>query len=666
MGQGMTDKLVSYVLAMAPEEYGELALQDIALCLCAYRHGDPAARNRRSALTGVVRLWQRAVAANDRPPTAGRRQQVLLRDLIDVLQAAAVHALAWDEIAFLLMAHEIASEGEGTRLFDRVGRLIGPHVDLLAGRQASLAPAPDLPNLGKRLAIVTAAELAAQPKRAFTEPALFEEPVRAAFYEHEKGHLRILGTVPEEAVVCVNDGHCSVEGYVLGTLVCAGHVDVRENVSGNILSRQGDVRTRNVVDNSRVVVLQGQLVCMMGQNPRLVYAGQRIHLREDAALGRFVAPCIEVEGRVRGGAFKVSQRMAAHSFIAMGPNLPHIELAGSVDTSDFGQKPGPELRKLLSEEGRLRLRVERQVSAAEREEREANRLATLALLYLLGGEEARNRAELLRKGQWRLMALSRLEAGAASLESVLEQLSGDADAAEEPGSMGDALDQALADSDAAFEVLAQEGELPAEMAAERRSLRALVAPLRGSAPPGAADDIRTGLGRLIERWREEIRVLSSEMASLEGELQGLLERLRKGSQIAKAPRFHLLGQLLESARGRPADDVLARRARTPFLQLLARTVETRRRHARAYHQKAAAAQAELEQMRHELWTRYHIRLDRFAETDGAEVEGRFMRGVVIQAGSSAGPDGRLETANTLQRPVLFRRVGNAVVEGPTG
>ena len=109
----MVDRIVKYVLSMQ-DQLSQVRLEDAAIC-SVYGKNAPGfrERSRRSEISRVVKNWL-STDSTERPATFGRRQQLLLRVVIDLLLSRGVESLSWDETAFLCEAFDLAVQGKGS------------------------------------------------------------------------------------------------------------------------------------------------------------------------------------------------------------------------------------------------------------------------------------------------------------------------------------------------------------------------------------------------------------------------------------------------------------------------------------------------------------------------------------------------------------------------
>ncbi|MDQ1256695.1 MAG: hypothetical protein QG656_1294, partial [Candidatus Hydrogenedentes bacterium] len=99
-----------------------------------------------------------------------------------------------------------------------------------------------------------------------------------------------------------------------------------------------------------------------------------------------------------------------------------------------------------------------------------------------------------------------------------------------------------------------------------------------------------------------------------------------------AARVHLLKQLIEAARIRPPEDVLAQRAKSVFVRLMLSNVSMRVERARSYRAAAESVRHELHAAEAQLANEYQIHMGK-KETEHApaRARGRFDAEVALYA-----------------------------------
>src|SRR5690606_10947834 len=92
------------------------------------------------------------------------------------------------------------------------------------------------------------------------------------------------------------------------------HCEVRENISGMVVVRQGNVRARGIMVRSKVISKWGSVCGKQAESPDLVFAGTEIRIENTTNMGQFKAPEITVLGDVCGGVYHVTKQLTADRF----------------------------------------------------------------------------------------------------------------------------------------------------------------------------------------------------------------------------------------------------------------------------------------------------------------------------------------------------------------
>ena len=310
----MIERLIIYVSQRTPEEVVKLGVEDVALCSVWLQsseggRADPALRR---SIEDTVAAW--TDGAQSAPlDTEGRRQEPVLRELIGEMQGARIGRLARAPLAFLCTVLDLIQRVPDPASYGRLFELLSPHDRAMTIRRDSLEPARSLDALFKHVTIVTQKELREAAHRLVKVFAGIEMLCRGPVYT-DNGHLKITCDVPEDCILVVEKGSCNVCGYVMGRVAAKAHCEVRENISGVVVVREGNIRARNLLRNAYVVSKEGNVFCRDAQDPTLVFAGTTLRIRKGVAGGRYTASTIAVAARpessARSGVSPVPPRVA--------------------------------------------------------------------------------------------------------------------------------------------------------------------------------------------------------------------------------------------------------------------------------------------------------------------------------------------------------------------
>lgn len=631
----MLDRLISYVAALSPEAVNSLLLQDIALAL-AWVESLGKTSEEQERLQAIRTQTERWWAAPQPPEiqTEGRRHQWLIRELVDALRAGRMEALQRDEIHFLCVMHRFIKQSSQGRVSERLSGLLAPYMPAVEARRPMAIAAPGLPTLSARLEVVTPEDIRAAKPREIRILAGIELPCMGPVYSRA-GHLRIIGSVPENCTVVLEEGHCCVDGYVLGRVAARDHCEVRENVSGVVIVRQGNVRARNIIDNAFVVSKRGRVYCKACQGPKLVFAGSEIRMAGGAVLGSYAAPGIHIGNDALGGEYDVSGTLTASRFRHSKSRPLAIVLRSNLSCEDYGEATSPEMNRWLSKANRLRVRLQNLKHMAHLAEQDAEHCATTVLMYLLAGDNVRKQVQDLTTAQRRLAVLNRIVAGLVTLTHNAEQkLRGPSPQADAPKTSEETeptmdFDEVEADIQA---ITAEDLLIDGDLAEERAGMVEMREKLAGTERDRRSTTVI--LARLRERLSARLREreqLGADIRQKEQHLQTSIGYADLLERSGKATKVQLLKGLLAKTRGPAADSTLVARTKSKFAHWALRTMGQRLKAAEKHRSAAQKVREELAEVGDALWKRFQIQLGE--EEPGAKraarVTGRFDAGVRI-------------------------------------
>lgn len=597
----MLDRLLEYVLPLSEEKLARLSLQDMALCWAWHDsyEDDPQHQQLWAPIPDIVSTWQ-ACVGKPTLATEGRRHQWLLRELIDTLGSNGSTALAWDETYFLCRAHDLAQSAKDSGLFERVRTLLAKHRDALESRLRGLPLRPGLPILSDRLHVVTSEDLLRARPREVKLFAGIARPGRGPVFTHKSGHLKILDSVPENCTVVVENGSCSVEGFVMGKLAATQHCEVQENISGVVVVRQGDIRARNIIVRAYVVSKWGNVYCMNAESPELVFAGNEIRIESSALMGRYVADRIRAKGDVYGGLFEAASLLTAARFRRSDVRELSIVLRRELSCQDYGEEPGPDASKYLARAARLRRQLGNERTAIDYANQEAEHAASCALVYLNAVENVHPIAERLHKAEHRLALVNRIVSAMRTLAVMAEDRLNqvvrhagsvsdfpDLSPGEEPFLQLDAIHAELAG-------IRDEGQLDRDVNDEFVELSALKERLLNA----TADQRR--IATLLMQIREKIAKWQRERGDLMQIISHYEKEVRRAThgENSESPgrsNVHLLRRVLAAVRDRGMgnDEAVAKKLQSAPMRMALRTVNNSLSRASSHETSVAALQREL-------------------------------------------------------------------------
>ena len=640
----MLDRLIDHVAKLPSDELGSITLQDIAIC-ASWHHSfrdDAAGQRQYEPVLDAVNAWSTRVAVNG-VVTEGRRHQWVLRELIDLVEAGNTRFLAWDELDLLLTALELGRSNSRPELFERIVRLLEKHAPALAERHGRMSVTPRLPAVSTRLHVVTEQDIEGAKPREIALFAGLNIQGRGPVLIHRSGHLRVLGSVPENCTLVIEEGSCSVDGFVMGKVAASQHCEVRENISGVIVVRQGNIRARNIIVHAYVVSKWGGVHCRQSEAPDLVFGGQEIVIEQSALNGRYLAPLIRVEGEVFGGVFMVTQSLTAARFRCSDARPLSIVLKTELSCQDYGEEPSPDATKLLAQAAGLRRRLAALQARIEYTQGEAEHAARNAIVYLTGKEQLHPIAERMGEAEHRLAQVNRIRTVLQTLARIaedrldrLERIHGttlkeSSDAADDSASN---LDDLSSD----FAQLESEGGFAHDIHQELADIANLRARLVG--PSGDVRKMSAALQLIRDRlaaWDKESVELMASIAKYEVELHEVFSgRTGARSEADVLPTVNLLKQLLAAVRSRSSspDDAYARRLQSTFIQMSLRTVGSRMDRLKQLFESLDELRGQIRALADTLRKDYQIAVP--VDDDNAippRVAGRFETGVKVYADS---------------------------------
>lgn len=581
----MLDALIEYVQNAGPEELENLAIQDAALCMTWYRSWE--GNSGRVALCDkvpkTIEAWAKGPHAGN-SQTEGRRHQWTLRELIDDMQAGKVRTFAWDQAAFALAILELIETTGALDTYARLRSLLISHAKQLSVQVKSLPIAPGLPTIAARLHVVTSKQIAAAQPRDVKIFAGIPVQARGPVLIHEKGHLKILDQVPENCTVVVEDGSVSVEGFVLGRVAASLHCEVRENISGMVVVRQGNIRARGIMVKSKVISKFGSICGKAAESPDLVFAGTEIRIENSTNMGEFKAPLITVLGDVCGGVFHVSKQLQADHYRSSKNRGLSIVLRHDFTCQDYGENPGPDGLRLLTKANRMKRDLAIMRERVSLTHSEAEHAARCALTFLLGDDAADPIAEKLQRAQHRLALINRVSSIFQTLialaEDRVERLARSEgnilDKDEEPDE-GAAKDMNEVHAD--FTQLSSEGGVENDLNDEMQDIAGLrerlLAPIASLARVAQTLEHMRERVRVWKREREALHYLIEKHESDVKILQGANARAR--TMQTAMPMVQFLKQLITHLRDRgdAPNSPQMLRLQSGFMRVALRTIGSR-------------------------------------------------------------------------------------------
>lgn len=630
-------RLIQFILMLSDEELQSLGIQDAALCdlwLSDGRHNTEKLADVEK-LPGTIEKWIET-ADTKLLQTEGRRHQTLLRELLDIVHEGKTDTLGRDELSLLLRVYNLACRAKNGNAFERVRKGLERHIDDVKRRHESLPRESGLPNLSRRFRVVNTDDILKARSQEVRMVAGVELPSRGPVLT-QRGHLRVLGDVPESATLVVEDGDCVVDGFVMGRVAVSGGCEVLENVCGVVIARNGDIRARNIVDGAYVVSKRGWVHCRRAQQAKLIFGGECINIRDATLEGRLFSKRIRVENEVEGGEIHVGTEITADRFVQSVNRPLSIVFRKRLSCKDYGEEPGRQMSSDVSRVLRLRSKLnftnQQMVFALS----EAEQFAANAISYLLVGEDIRVLVDKVATAQARLNVVNRILLSLSALYSDAEcslEASQDEHVEKRDSRGGSDTDRLLDELDGEIDRL-QEGAAADDSVREEREGIANVRKnlLASGSSPLALSNTVVEIGQKLARWRKEAAELEETIIQNEAKTRAalqaknlLIEDSKKKSKLAA------LKEIIAKIQSGPDDAAAVRRISDPFTSLMLRSVHSRIEFSKKFRTEIDELRAQFHDAKAEIWEAYQMDIE---EEDESQIKmravGKFVPGVRLLA-----------------------------------
>ena len=665
-------RLLQFILMLSDEELQSLGIQDAALCDLWYserRHDEPRVEDEER-IPELIQKWIE-IADTTLLQTEGRRHQTLLRELLDIVHAGRTNTLSRDELSLLIKVYSLACEAKNREAFERIRQGLGRHIEKITQRYEALPREKGLPNLSQRFRVVNTEDIQKARSQEVRMVAGVELPSRGPVLT-QQGHLRVLGDVPENATLVVEDGDCVVDGFVMGRVAVSGACEVFENLCGVVIARNGDIRARNIVDGAFVVSKRGWVHCRRAERAELIFGGECVNIREASVEGRIFSKKIHIEGEVEGGEIHVGAELKAERYKHSVNRPMSIVFRKRLSCKDYGENPGRQMSSDVSRAMRLRSKLlysNRQMILAMSE---AEQFAANAITYLLIGGDVRVLVDKMVAAQARLnvvnrimLSLSALYSDAAcNLEAAEEaQAESGADTTRLLDELDSDIDRLRDGAEADREVKEEKGEI----AEVRRNL------LTRSTSPLAMHNTLAELGQKLARWRKEATELEETIKENEARTRAALQAKNLLiEESKKKTKLVVLKEIISKVQKGPKGSAAARRVSDRFTSLMLRSIHSRIEYSKKFRSEAECLRTEFHEAKAKVWEMYQMDVD---EEDEAQIEiqasGIFEPGVRLHADpiflddkTSPAPGASITTGASSGEPRLFLCRSGVISEVP--
>lgn len=662
-------RLIEHVVSLPAEEIEQLAIQDIALCRVWYE----ASNGRAGAVEGATRIpelvdhWLEKTRP-DAPETEGRRHQTLLRDLIGRLHGAQVGSMARDELELVSTVFDLIQHAANPQPFERVKELLKPHMKVVDARRSILKHEPRLHKLSETLHIVNTEDILKSRVREVRVLAGVPLPSRGPLLAHQ-GHVRVLGDVPDNCTIVVEAGHCVVDGFVMGRIAATGQCEVLENISGVVITRDGDIRARNIIDNAHVIAKLGRVYCRRAQNPKIVFAGLGIEIRNESVQGRYLSSSIEIGEEALGGEFHISESIQAHRFRQSESRPLFIVFRNGFSCKDYGEIPGREMAHLLSKTMRLRRQLNYAKQVRDLANREAEQIASNVLMFLLGGEAIKKILDDTVKAQSRLSVLNRIIIGLYGLYVASHD---DMDEGDSAGPEEGESDLGLSGFEEEVADLEPEGGIDADLREEHDNITQMKQELvTAKKDRKLLPTTRLAIQGRLANWIQESRELTDRIQQNERSIQQEINWTKLMSGDEEATKFVMLRRLLMASKNNKLEGPIPERIRSSYVSLMLRLIRSRVEKATRSRKSIQELRTAFNEASEEIWNAYQVRLteDEDDPLKRATATGRYGTNVKLYADKSlvdsddAPPKGRyLVTPGDPDREVTYAYSSGVITE----
>ncbi len=641
--------LIEHILALTPEAGRDAAIQDVALCKLVSESSSQGFAEFRQPLLGFIAIWLEGTATLELD-TEGGRHQFLLREIIDEIQNGRADALSRNEIRLVQSVRELAAKSASPQRHAHVLKVTDSCLTAIGARLSKKEPEGDFTALERRLRFIRSEEIAASKPKEISLLAGIDSPSRGPYLEHT-GNVRVLGDVPADCTMVIKDGYCVVDGYVTGRIASSRMCEIRQNVSGFVVAKDGDVRVRQIVDTAYVVSKWGSVYCRAMARPTLVFAGASVNVRESVLEGRIISRSVVIGGTAAGTEIHVAREAAADRFSNSEARASRIVFRRRITSMDYGELSDRAVTALLSKVRGLRERIQTAKTSARFAGEEAESAANMAYMYILGGDQSRETLEIVAKARRRLVVLRRI---ILALQTIYARAADRLSRASEPRRGAPPAEREETDPSSTDDIvdeitrLSEEAPLDDDLAEEQNEIRAIQRELQKG---GRTRSLMTeGLDRLSQRldaWVAESELLEETIRVEEAKAQAsadfskvIREDERNISSLA------ILNQIMGAIDGRPPTEPLVKRARSPFVTLLTKSIRARVGATALARRTMQKLTPEFDQAKDTLWNEYRIEIDYESTQETIEVKGRFAKGVHLISDPSLldamppGEDGR--------------------------
>lgn len=624
-------RAIQHFLGLATSDFERLELEDVAVAACVYEslEGRSEEQAEIAGVPELVERWLRFQSDSEprRPPL---RTQLLLRTVLDRLAMQGISDMHRNELDLVAHVHALITKIPDPERFSRLSALFEQHLSVLEMARESMPCAPGMTGLESLIHYVFSDDLQNAPARDVKIFAGVELPGHGPVLSR-LGSVKVLDFVPDDCMLVVENGSCAVNGYVLGRVAASQHCEVSENIAGVVITERGDVRARNILDNATVISKWGTVHASKAENPNLVFAGESIQLDDHARLGTYAAKRIEVSGTVTGGEYSVSELLRAERFAQTDTRDLVIQLQTSISCELFGGLIDPDASNVISRLTRLKRDAEDHKKMRNAAKLECDQLADNGITFLLGAEAHRSKLAEVTRAQRRIAFLDRVISGLDTLciaaGETIAAANRPVPSSAQVESLPDSKSFSLVESE--IELIQSEGEEIPDFKQKLQELRQAKKALGNTSRVEPHVIVR--LKEKQSKWLFERQQLQNAAAVAGNSTDTDNSRAALLGQGRTTDKVQLFERLLAMARARPVGDELFDRAQASFVQLMLRSIQSRRQRMKSYALQASKIEDEVRVAKDLLHTRFGMTPPdrREAKNSRPTARGIFESGVIM-------------------------------------
>jgi hypothetical protein len=601
----MFDRLIEYLRNLPDEELGAVDLESMAVATALLESHPPDSSSYKQLdfVIALKKKWleSKAYILDEQNPC---RMQSLLRKTLDKMVLEGIPALNRDELDILICVEKIIQHDPESTQFDRLSTLFSRNKELLVKHWEELPKSPGLNNLDKYITYVSSRDILEKPICNVRGFGQIDLDLRGHFYSH-RGDLRVLDTIPDNAIVSVEHGSCLISGHVLGHVSASHSVEILKNISGTAITSENEIRANNAINRSYLVSKWGTVNLKKAEEPKLIFAGEKITIFGSTHLGIYASPQIEIGEDCVGGEFSVSKSLKAKRFSETPTRKLIIELPDKVSCDWYGGLLPRGAERTISEIHSVLKRIENIKNLVQIAFDECEHYAANGMIYLMGGDSLINQIEEVGRAHRRLSFLDRIVNG---IDAISDVATNKLRVQHKNGVNLESLKQfmgGLRDIDDELKKMRLEEGLDGDLSDETSELQTVTGTLNES--NAIESNVVQRLKEKKSFWsREKIQLILKvkENESTLRKLIGNVELLENSTEIGS--KVAVFGKLLKRSQTSATSVTLMKRSRATFTQIIVRSIENRKNRIKAYKNILAQLADQYKDLCSDLKRDYHM------------------------------------------------------------